>query len=102
VADCRLSERAERDLIEIYDYTDETFGAYQAEAYHAGLERTFDLPANFPLIGRLTDEIVPGLRRFRIQVLIGRQASRTTPIAPFALASTGNTAAGPAELTSAL
>jgi toxin ParE1/3/4 len=67
VADFRLSERAERDLIEIYDYTEETFGAYQAEAYHAGLERTFDLLANFPLIGRAADEIVPGLRRFRFQ-----------------------------------
>jgi toxin ParE1/3/4 len=41
----------------VYDYTEETFGAYQAEAYHAGLERTFDLLANFPLIGRPADEI---------------------------------------------
>ena len=60
MADFRLSERAERDLIEIYDYTEETFGAYQAEAYHAGLEHTFDLLANVPLIGRPADEIVPG------------------------------------------
>jgi toxin ParE1/3/4 len=52
VADFRLSERAEHDLIEIYDYTEETFGAYQAEAYHAGLERTFDLLASFHRIGR--------------------------------------------------
>lgn len=67
VADFRLSERAERDLIEIYDYTEETFGAYQAEAYHAGLERTFDLLASFPLIGRAVDEIAHGFRRFRFQ-----------------------------------
>lgn len=67
MADFRLSERAERDLIEIYDYTEETFGAYQAEAYHAGLERTFDLLANFPRIGRSVDEIAPGIRRFRFQ-----------------------------------
>ena len=46
--DFRLSERAVRDLIDIYDYTEETFGAYQADAYHAGLERTFDLLASFP------------------------------------------------------
>ncbi len=37
MADFRLSERAEPDLIEIYDYTEETFGVYQADAYHAGL-----------------------------------------------------------------
>jgi toxin ParE1/3/4 len=60
VADFRLSERAERDLIEIYEYTEETFGAYQADAYHAGLERTFDLLATFPRIGRAVDEIAPG------------------------------------------
>ena len=62
-----LSERAERDLIEIYDYTEETFGAYQADAYHAVLERTFDLIASFPRIGRAVDEIAPGFRRFRFQ-----------------------------------
>lgn len=67
MAEFRLSERAERDLIEIYDYTEETFGAYQADAYHSGLERTFDLIANFPRIGRAVDEIVPGFRRFRFQ-----------------------------------
>ena len=67
VADFRLSERAERDLIEIYDYTEETFGAYQADAYHAGLERTFDLLASFPRIGRAVEEIAPGFRRFLFQ-----------------------------------
>jgi toxin ParE1/3/4 len=53
VAEFRLSKRAERDLIEIYDVTDETFGSYQAEAYLAGLDRTFDLLANFPALGGL-------------------------------------------------
>lgn len=67
VPDFRLSERAERDLIEIYDYTEETFGAYQAEAYHAGLERIFDLLANFPRIGRSVEEIAPRVRRFRFE-----------------------------------
>ena len=67
MADFRLSVRAERDLIEIYDYTEETFGSYQADAYHAGLEHTFDLLAHFPLIGTAMAQIVPGLRRFRFQ-----------------------------------
>ena len=63
----RLSEQAEQDLIEIYSSTEETFGSYQAEAYHAGLERTFDLLASFPRIGRAIAEIAPGFRRFRFQ-----------------------------------
>ena len=67
MAEFRLSERTERDLIEIYAFTAETFGAYQADAYHAGLERTFDLLACFPRIGRAVDEISPGFRRFRFQ-----------------------------------
>lgn len=67
MAEFRLSERAERDLIEIYDYTEQQFGAYQAEAYHAGLDRTFDLLASFPRIGRSADEIAPTVRRFRFQ-----------------------------------
>jgi toxin ParE1/3/4 len=65
VTEFRLSERAERDLIEIYSNTAETFGSYQAEAYHAGLERTFDLLASFPRIGRAMAEIAPRFRRFR-------------------------------------
>lgn len=63
VAEFRLSERAERDHIEIHDYPEGTFGAYQAEAYHAGLERTLDLIANFPRIGRAVDDIAPDMNR---------------------------------------
>jgi toxin ParE1/3/4 len=51
VAEFKLSARAEADLLDIYEYTTDTFGTYQADAYHAGLERTFDLLANFPRIG---------------------------------------------------
>jgi toxin ParE1/3/4 len=50
VADVKLSARAEADLLDIYDHTESTFGAYQAAAYLAGLERTFDLLANFPRV----------------------------------------------------
>jgi toxin ParE1/3/4 len=67
VAEFRLSARAERDLGAIYDHTSATFGTYQAEAYLAGLERTFDLLAHFPRIGRAMDEIAPGYRRFQFQ-----------------------------------
>ncbi|WP_315736211.1 MULTISPECIES: type II toxin-antitoxin system RelE/ParE family toxin [unclassified Bradyrhizobium] len=70
MAEFKLSARAEADLLEIYDYTNSTFGTYQADAYHAGLERTFDLLANFPRIGASVDDIAPGHRRFRFQAHI--------------------------------
>jgi len=67
VADFRLSERAQANLTDIYEFTVRTFGTYQADAYHAGLERTFGLLADFPLIGSAVDEVAPGYRRFRFQ-----------------------------------
>jgi plasmid stabilization system protein ParE len=48
MADYRLSRRAASDLLAIYAHTEAMFGAYQAEAYHAGFERTFGLVADFP------------------------------------------------------
>ena len=50
----RLSARARAQLHDIYDYSAVTFGSYQANAYHAGLEapsacsRTFPASANSP------------------------------------------------------
>jgi toxin ParE1/3/4 len=67
MASFRLSVRARADLLDIYDYTAATFGNYQANAYHAGLERTFGLLADFPLIGQPVDELAAGYRRFRFQ-----------------------------------
>lgn len=63
----RLSARAGAELIAIYEYTEATFGAYQADAYHAGLERTFSLLADFPRIGQSAADLAPGYRRFRFQ-----------------------------------
>jgi toxin ParE1/3/4 len=45
MAEYRLTQRARADLIDIYDFTEGKFGAYQAEAYHAGLVRSFGLDA---------------------------------------------------------
>ena len=67
MADYRLSKQAEADLLSIYDFTQTTFGQYQAEAYHAGLERSFGLLADFPRMGISADELVAGFRRFRFQ-----------------------------------
>lgn len=67
MSEYRLSLRARADLINIYAFTHAQFGRYQAEAYHAGFERTFGLLADFPGIGISADELVPGYRRFRFQ-----------------------------------
>jgi toxin ParE1/3/4 len=61
VAEFRLSARAEADLLDIHDYTNSAFGSYQAEAYLAGIERTFDLLANLPQIGTAVDELAPAI-----------------------------------------
>ncbi len=67
MADFRVSVRARLQLLEIYEFTAATFGPYQAEAYHAGLERTFGLLADFPRIGQSVDELAPRHRRFHFQ-----------------------------------
>jgi toxin ParE1/3/4 len=67
MAEYRLTERARADLINIYDFTESKFGAYQAEAYYAGLIRSFGLLADFPPIGQTVDELATGHRRFRFQ-----------------------------------
>ncbi len=54
-------------MLDIYAFTEANFGAYHAEAYFAGLERTFGLLADFPGIGVNAEEILPRLRRFRFQ-----------------------------------
>ena len=67
MAEYRLSLRARSDLLNIYAFSDARFGRYQADAYHAGFERTFGLLADFPGIGTSADELVAGYRRFRFQ-----------------------------------
>jgi plasmid stabilization system protein ParE len=68
MANYRLSVQARSQLVDIFDFTERTFGQYQAEAYHAGLERTFDLLADFPRIGQSVDELAARLRRFRFPI----------------------------------
>jgi toxin ParE1/3/4 len=67
MAEFRLTVRARADLIDIYDFTENKFGVYQADAYHAGLIRTFGLLTDFPRIGQPVDELAAGYRRFRFQ-----------------------------------
>lgn len=67
MAKFRLTDRARADLMEIYEFTEDKFGAYQADAYYAGLIQTFGLLADFPRIGQAVDELAAGYRRFRFQ-----------------------------------
>ena len=67
MAEYRLSRQAEADLLTIYASTEEKFGKYQADAYHAGFERSFGLLADFPRMGTSADELEAGFRRFRFQ-----------------------------------
>ncbi len=59
----RLTRQADRNLIDIYLYSAERFGIRQADSYANSLQKTFDLLADNPLMGRTADEIRPGLRR---------------------------------------
>jgi toxin ParE1/3/4 len=67
VGSFRLSDRARAELVAIYDDSEARFGSYQADAYLAGLERTFGLLADFPGIGQAADYLKAGFRRFRFQ-----------------------------------
>ena len=67
MADYKLSPRAAQRLLDIEAFTSDRFGTFQADAYVAGLEKTFELIASFPGIGRSADEIVQGLRRYSYQ-----------------------------------
>jgi len=67
MADYKRSSRVEAKLVEIYAHTENNFGRYQADAYSAGLERTFGLLADFPKMGAEVYDLAPTHRRFRFQ-----------------------------------
>lgn len=60
----RLSALARLDLIEIVDYTVDTWGPDQADRYLDGLTDCFNRLVQNPGIGRRCDKIRRGLRRF--------------------------------------
>ncbi len=57
-----VSPEARRDLFEIWDYTEETWGTAQAERYVAQLFAAFARLADRPGLGRARDDIRPGYR----------------------------------------
>ncbi len=60
----KLSPAADKDLDEIFDYTEEEFGIDQAAKYLTELEEVFIQLFQNPLIGRTRNEIKRGLRNF--------------------------------------
>jgi toxin ParE1/3/4 len=60
----RLTAEAEDDLQGIADYTFETFGPAQAEAYGLGLRSCFATLVDNPFLGPDYGSLRPGLRRY--------------------------------------
>ena len=58
----RLTRKAEQDVIQAYLDGAREFGIDQAEAYHARLERTFELLADTPRLARERTELSPPVR----------------------------------------
>jgi len=63
----RLTPSAKSDLIEIWNYTVETWGEKQAEKYLQDIEDKLNQLAANPELGRRRSEISPGYYSFPIQ-----------------------------------
>jgi toxin ParE1/3/4 len=63
VATFRFSRHAEADLLSIGDYTLRRWGKAQAARYLDELEVCCQTLSDNPALGRLCDEVRPGLRR---------------------------------------
>lgn len=62
----RLTPAAQRDLSEIWDFTEERWDAGQAEKYIAEIRAAIERVAADPDRGRACDEIRQGYRRYGI------------------------------------
>jgi toxin ParE1/3/4 len=65
VAAFRFSRRVEVDLLSIGDYTLRAWGKAQAARYLGELEACWQTLSDNPALGRLCDEVRPGLRRLK-------------------------------------
>jgi len=59
----RFSRRAEADLLSIADYTLRKWGKAQAARYLGEFETCCQMLAGNPALGRICEEVRPGLRR---------------------------------------
>ena len=60
----RLSEAAEQDLREMYEFGFWEFGELQADKFYNQLFDRIELITNSPLLGKAAEGIYPELRRF--------------------------------------
>ena len=60
-----LKPRAQRDLDKIWDYTADTWGLDQAEAYIRQIQHSLESLADDPRLGRPCDDIRAGYRKHR-------------------------------------
>ena len=63
----KYSEKAERDIDEILEYTLETWGPEQAQKYLSGLKEKADKLVGFPSLGEETKFDVEGMRKLNYQ-----------------------------------
>ena len=63
-----ITKEATEDLYRIWEYTVDTWSEQQADTYYALLESGMDDVADAPdRIGKLYDEIYPGLRAYHVR-----------------------------------
>jgi toxin ParE1/3/4 len=67
MAEYRLSPRAERDLVEIWRYTNKQWGREQANRYTLTLKAKCAELANAPLLAESYANVRPGYRRRSIE-----------------------------------
>jgi toxin ParE1/3/4 len=67
VAEYRLSPRAERDMIEIWRYTNKQWGREQANRYILALKAKCAELAKAPLLAESYAHVRPGYRRLSIE-----------------------------------
>ena len=63
----RLTPAAKSDLLEIWNYTVETWGEKQAEKYLLDIETKLEQLAAIPELGRQRSEISPGYYSFSVR-----------------------------------
>lgn len=61
-----LAPRAQADIEEIWDYTEEHWGLRQAALYTKELQKAIETIARDPRSGRACDDVRPGYRRFSV------------------------------------
>ncbi|PIE41366.1 MAG: plasmid stabilization protein [Gammaproteobacteria bacterium] len=64
MSEYRLSEAAEQDLRDMYEFGFREFGELQADQFYNKLFDRIELMIDSPMLGKAADEIYPGLRRF--------------------------------------